>query len=358
MSLKKEVMAVGRFCLYVLIVVAVVEIYLRCFVVNFSALGESRKQFYGQIPRPLAGVVPRCGWVNRVGIGQSETVAKETVWPSGQRASRPDEEKSCSKRVLMLGCSYTYGMGVYDRDTLAWLLNERFPNIQFDNYGVRRWGTYQCLLFAQYLLLERKEKYDQVLYFFIDDHVRRHFLWNIHGVLDLNAYFVVCPAVSGSGGVWKFFPSCSFDWPGQDTWAGVHFAHTLYAVNRVRTNPHLSEHKDPQQQHNLDIEGWQTVRQCAWLLDQVCRQAGAKFAVVELTDNQYVPEAAQEENGGWPCTRWNVSFEQLNDPLYRNHGQLNLHPNYRAQKRWFNRLIPYIQAELGADNCLNRKKDN
>ncbi|MGM9991435.1 MAG: hypothetical protein ACI376_01110 [Candidatus Bruticola sp.] len=331
---------------------------MRCFLVDFSALEVSRKQFYGNVPEPLTQILPQCGWTNRVGVSQSETVAKETVWPNGQRASRTHEEKNSGRRVLMLGCSYTYGMGIRDRDTLAWLLNERFPNICFDNYGVRRWGTYQCLMLAQYLLLERKEKYDQVLYFFIDDHVRRQFFWNIHGLVSLNSYFVICPTMSYNGRTWEFFPSCAFDWPGQDTWAGVRFARTLYIANQAKKNVTLHEQSDLQWQRCFDRDGWQIVRQCAVLMDEVCRRAGAEFSVVDLTGNTFVPEAAKEERGGWPCSVWDISFKQLNEPLYRNHGQPTLHPNYRAQKRWLDRLAPHIQAKLDSNNGLNCKKDN
>ena len=331
-----------KFCLFVLAILLGVELYLRFFMVDFEALQSSRRQFLGEVPANLAELVPRCGWVNRVGPNRSETVALENVWPNGQRVSRPQMQKKATKRVLMLGCSFTYGMGLRDKETLAWLLNERFPEIQFDNYGVRRWGSYQCLMLAEYLLQERKEKYDQVLYFFIDDHVRRQFLWNIHGLLKLNNYFVVCPSVEKKGLDWQFRPSSSFNWPGQDNLAFVYFARTLYLAQNVRRNLVSHEQLTPQDERIEDEQGWQVVKECAARMNEVCRNSGAKFAVVTLTDNTFVPTEKLKANKGWPCKVYDVSFPELNDPLYRNHGQLTLHPNFRAQQRWLEQLVPYL----------------
>lgn len=341
-----------KLSLYILVVLICAELYLRFFVVDFEALQNSRRQFLGEIPSPLADLIPRCGWVNRVGPNRSETVALENVWPNGQRVSRPQISTKAAKRVLMLGCSFTYGMGLRDKETLAWLLNERFPNVQFDNYGVRRWGAYQCLMLAEYLLQERKEKYDQVLYFFIDDHVRRQFLWNIHGLFKLNNYFVVCPSVEKKGSDWRFRSSSSFNWPGQNSLASVYFAHTLYFAQNVRRNVARHEQLRLQEQRIEDEQGWQVVKECAARMEDVCRRSGAKFAVVTLTDNTFVTADSCKADTNWPCTVYDVSFPELNKPFYRNHGQVTLHPNFRAQQRWLNKLAPYLQnvQEICADS--------
>lgn len=345
-----------KLCLYLLIVFSCVEIYLRFFMVDFAALQSSRKQFLGEVPAPLAELIPRCGWVNRVGPNRSETVALENVWPNGQRASRPQIYKNASRKVLMLGCSFTYGMGLRDRETLAWLLNENFPDVQFDNYGVRRWGAYQCLMLTRYLLEERREKYDQVLYFFIDDHVRRQFLWNIHGMLKLNNYFVICPSVTKNFFGWHFQPSNSFTWFGQDSLASVYFAHTLYYAQNVRRNVERHEQFSAADQRREDEQGWQIVRQCASEMEEVCRRFGAEFSVVTLTGNTFVNTSALKSEGDWPCQVFDVSFPELNEPFYRNHGQLTLHPNYRAQQRWLTKLTGYLQKNMQYQNDVNQLK--
>lgn len=351
---QRWILKLAKFCLSLLIVLLGLELYLRFFVVNFEALQNSRRQFLGEVPIPLAELVPRCGWVNRVGTNRSETIALENVWPNGQRASRPQISKKTTKRILMLGCSFTYGMGLRDRETLAWLLNERFPEVQFDNYGVRRWGAYQCLMLTQYLLEERHEKYDQVLYFFIDDHVRRQFLWNIHGMLKLNNYFVVCPNVEKDARGWHFRPSCSFDWPAQDRLASVYFAHTLYFAQNIRRHVARHEQLTREEQGKDDEQGWQVVRKCAAEMEEVCRRSGAKFAVVTLTGNTFVAEETIKNEGDWPCRVYDVSFPELNEPSYRNHGQLTLHPNFRAQRRWLTKLVPYLQNEEAAVSSLRQ----
>lgn len=345
-----------KFCLALLVVILGVEIYLRFFIVDFEAWQSSRRQFWGEVPAPLAELIPRCGWVNRVGPNRSETIALENVWPNGQRVSRPQIDKKSSQKVLMLGCSFTYGMGLRDRETLAWLLNEKFPDVQFDNYGVRRWGAYQCLMLAQYLLEERREKYDHVLYFFIDDHVRRQFMWNIHGLLKLNNYFVVCPSVEQDSFGWHFKPSCSFDWPGQEKSALVYFAHTLYYAQNVRRHVERHEQFSAEDQRREDEQGWQVVRQCVAKMEEACRRSGTKFSVITLTGNTFISESALKAEGNWPCQVCDVSFSELNEPFYRNHGQHTLHPNYRAQQRWADKLIPYLQKEFQENYVFARKK--
>ena len=50
--------------------------------------------------------------------------------------------------VLAAGCSFTFGLGVDDESTWPWLLQERLPDHQVINPGVRGYGTDQALLAA------------------------------------------------------------------------------------------------------------------------------------------------------------------------------------------------------------------
>lgn len=53
------------------------------------------------------------------------------------------------KKVFLLGCSFTYGMGVSDSLTFPYLLQKEFPNWQILNYGVPAYGSLQSLLQLQ-----------------------------------------------------------------------------------------------------------------------------------------------------------------------------------------------------------------
>ena len=120
---------------------------------------------------------PVLGWTNHPGTGHSNEPGHVamTFGPGGERASAPAGEPPRTHSVLLMGCSYTTGLGVADDETFAWRLNERYPDVRFENHGVPGYGTYQSLLLLERLLRERRgSPPDLVVYGFIGDHVRRN----------------------------------------------------------------------------------------------------------------------------------------------------------------------------------------
>ena len=114
---------------------------------------------------------------------------KGFVWQNGMRASRPLVLKPRSKRVLVLGCSCTWGLGVNDSDTFVWHLNQKFEDVYFDNAGFIDFGPSRCQMTLNDYCLEKP--YDVVLYCAIDHHKYRdtHYYFDC---ADLNRF----PAVS------------------------------------------------------------------------------------------------------------------------------------------------------------------
>ena len=52
-------------------------------------------------------------------------------------------------KLHIYGCSLTYGMGVDDRQTYPYLLQQELPSYKVQNYAVPGYGTIQCLLQLQ-----------------------------------------------------------------------------------------------------------------------------------------------------------------------------------------------------------------
>jgi hypothetical protein len=48
--------------------------------------------------------------------------------------------------IWIFGCSFTYGWSLNDQETFPWILQERFPEYEFVNFGVGGYGTVQSLL--------------------------------------------------------------------------------------------------------------------------------------------------------------------------------------------------------------------
>ncbi len=117
------------------------------------------------------------GWVNRPGALGADLCngAPAIVWSNRQRASRRLRDLQRTKQVALLGCSFTFGLGVTDSETYPWLLNEMSADISFDNYGVRGYGAYQCLLTMKRILEREPQRYQVIVYSCISDHMLRDY---------------------------------------------------------------------------------------------------------------------------------------------------------------------------------------
>lgn len=65
--------------------------------------------------------------------------------PGGSNASSPDVSHA-SRAVVFVGCSFTNGFAISDHETLAWKIQERFPEYDVVNFGTCGWSSYQSLL--------------------------------------------------------------------------------------------------------------------------------------------------------------------------------------------------------------------
>ena len=78
-------------------------------------------------------------------------------------------------QVFLLGCSYTYGMGVNDSESFPFLLQQAFPNLRVKNFGVPGFGNVQS-----YLQLEAEIKKGNlpkiVILNLVDFHLERNVL--------------------------------------------------------------------------------------------------------------------------------------------------------------------------------------
>lgn len=92
------------------------------------------------------------GWGADSGEDDENPSVKRLVWPNGMRECRPNMEKESLFNVAFVGCSYTFGTGVEAKDIMVWLLNDRYPNVTFDNYGCYGWGPVQMTARIERLL--------------------------------------------------------------------------------------------------------------------------------------------------------------------------------------------------------------
>ena len=166
------------------------------------------------------------GWKPDATSGRK--IPAETVWPDSSRVSRPQREKIADKSVLMLGCSHTFGLGVCDSDTFVWKLNERFPDIVFDNYAVGGYGTYQCYL-REKQLLQGDKHYDLVLYCGFLDHLSRNYEWkSTMGNIQGKESYAMDPRVDLDRQGNMLFYNPVRQWWGEDRSVAICFAKRVY----------------------------------------------------------------------------------------------------------------------------------
>ena len=249
------------------------------------ALGEVALRVVGYRPRGTTTAAggdapdwsagdPALAWVNRPGIGHPDEPGRVpmTFWPDGQRASAPEPKQSASRRVVLLGCSFTQGFGIADDETFAWDLNQAFPDVRFENWGVGGYGTYQALLLLERLLREPGRTPDLVVYNFIGDHTKRNvasYRW-IKSLKSSTALYNVPPRVGVEDGGLATHPSQVVDaWPLERHSAWVVVLHDAWLRWRLRERDRQKEEAT-----NLLLER----------LDREVREAGSRFAVVLLDD--------------------------------------------------------------------------
>jgi hypothetical protein len=78
---------------------------------------------------------------------------------SGKRAVSLIGQTNIDKpKVALLGCSFTYGYGVYDSESFPFLLQAKNQAIQIQNYAVPGYGTVQSLLQLDHVLAQNPKQ--------------------------------------------------------------------------------------------------------------------------------------------------------------------------------------------------------
>ncbi len=98
-----------------------------------------------------------------------------SINPNGSRVTPIKNISSRDKFVLFLGCSFTYGEGVEDNQTLPYYLGSYTKEYQPYNFGFHGHGPFDILAQLENIDFkhEIKEPNGIVIYSFIDDHVER-----------------------------------------------------------------------------------------------------------------------------------------------------------------------------------------
>ena len=100
--------------------------------------------------------------------------ATYTLDSHGRRSTPSLNHNTAEVAVIFVGCSYAFGIGVNDEETLPWQFSLLRPEFAVYNYGVAGWGPQNVLeLFKLKFGRKIKQKKAIVIYLMIDDHFNR-----------------------------------------------------------------------------------------------------------------------------------------------------------------------------------------
>lgn len=107
--------------------------------------------YYLKVDQPYAMPHPTRGWCNLPDVvvvdGESEFYVTATHDCHGHRGAPVEPARTPGRaRVLVLGDSFTYGLGVQDEETFCARLAAGLPGLEVVNAGVNGYGTGQQLL--------------------------------------------------------------------------------------------------------------------------------------------------------------------------------------------------------------------
>lgn len=103
----------------------------------------------------------------------------------------PNSADSSNSYAIFLGCSFVYGVGVNDNETLPYMFNH-FSDNKYNvlNYAVGGYGTHQALATVETKIVNdtsiANSHNSVAIYYFLFDHVRRaagYSLWDYNGPL-------------------------------------------------------------------------------------------------------------------------------------------------------------------------------
>ena len=141
---------------------------------KYVYLGAPQLPFF--VPHELLGTIPRPDSQYRHRVTHAGETICEVVYTINREGlrvvSRPD---GAGPALVLLGCSYTFGFGLADEETLESRLKACRPDLRICNLAAGGYGTHQMLANFESGRVEQlcEETPRYIVYQMIPDHVRR-----------------------------------------------------------------------------------------------------------------------------------------------------------------------------------------
>ncbi len=176
--MKQAILFLRKILVYAFVVVVCFEIALR-----ILGYGPYRNSDYKVEASPANAFIgdEKLGIALNPGsykIVLNDKIRFQTTHTNLSRRLVPQQAESDSLKMAFLGCSFTYGYGVNDKDNFVSKIQNSMPNWRIDNYATPGFGTVQSYLQLQEILKENDTKV--VVLCFSDFHFIRNVMSHIY----------------------------------------------------------------------------------------------------------------------------------------------------------------------------------
>lgn len=280
-------------------------------------------------PDALLGWKPRAGAYVIPGRNPQAPTTEMTILPDGSRASG-NGRSDAGLPVVLVGCSFTQGVGISDADTFAWKLQERFPSWHVRNFGTGAYSTYQALLLLERVFAQ-PDPPQRVFYGFIEPHEMRniaHPVWLHMLALCSRRGMVYTPycTLDDAGQLVHHPPESYWLWPLQRYLASASFLQDRYA--EYQSSGRTAQARQVTEQLLLDM-------------DRLSKQHGARLTVVLLYHSPQGKAHYAEFLSQHGVEVVDCAFPITRDMTVPGEG----HPNGALNTRWASCIASKVESE-------------
>ncbi|MGM9999386.1 MAG: hypothetical protein ACI38Q_08400 [Candidatus Bruticola sp.] len=325
---------------FILVLFIVSELCLAHKGVRLVWYRERINSIIERTPAELTETALRCGWgydKNFTNCSSEDQTVFHHRGEDGLRVSRPVLDKKGRHHTAFFGCSFLFGEGVPDKDTMVYRLNEHYPNDVFDNYGVSGFGGVQSLIAMQAAL--KQNKYDFMVYCITRPQFSRNMEKRVVGSLHINECYCLAPRIEFyPDGNYKITDNFDFVWPGQEMFLTVEWLRRVYlgAFYDLEIRNRVDE--------RLTKERYRVMKKIIVLMQEACQEKKVRFLVASISDadrgafaESPLTNSVEYINIDHPSSE-NVKYKVSNIPTNHPNGEVHA---YWAKKfsQWYDKNI-------------------
>lgn len=341
--MKKIFYHFGQILICILVLFLCSELYLAYKGVNLEWQRERELFIDDWTPNNLLEAVRRCGWGYSKYLSVHSPEDYDVLIHTGQdglRISRPELDKKGLRYTAFFGCSYTFGEGINDEETMVYKLNEKYPQEVFDNYGVSGYSTLQNLIVMRDVL--KQNKYDLIVYCATRPQFARNIEKRVVGSLQVNRPYCIAPRVKFyNNGYYKIYDNATLPWLGQDRFLTIDWLHRVY-LGMTYDLEILSDQKRISTEHRE--KRLEAMSKLIKLMQEACQKKKVRFLVVSISDMQ---------DGALKDVKLDKSIEYINidhphsmDLEYKVGGVISNHPNGKVHTYWAEQFSKWYNKNM------------